>query len=154
MQINANVYCTLVVLYIIIINIFSFTMRNEFPAEPDGPPPVRLRDVRPPVEFLKISGGRWETARESVGHRSVTAGTPRGETTRFCPVLSWNRPVTDGTPIGRRQAPLGLYSLLDFSINRWAMPKFQRRPSRLQIERSPLWIVTIALGKSSKARDS
>ena len=37
---------------------------------------------------LKSSGGRWETARESVGHQSVTAGTSRGEAPRFCPVLT------------------------------------------------------------------
>ena len=34
---------------------------------------------------LPITGGRWETARVSVGHRSVTAGTPPGEALRFRP---------------------------------------------------------------------
>ena len=37
---------------------------------------------------LKLAGGRWETARVSVGHRSVTAGTPPGEALRFCLVLT------------------------------------------------------------------
>ena len=40
-----------------------------------GAPPVT---GRPPGNFFNISiksdGGRWETARESVGHQSITAG--------------------------------------------------------------------------------
>ena len=151
---------------------------------------------------LKSAGGRWETNREPVGRRSITArhvarGGHGGGGARAPPKMSrigwyfvdpffltsidymyvpppppniklWQRawsqpgcrldelpdfaqfwPKIDRRPTGNRQgtaqASLGIYSLLDFSKNCRAMPKFQRRPSRLLIGRSLLWVVTIAL---------
>ena len=88
---------------------------------------------------LKSAGGRWETAREWVGHYSRSlAGRRLEKLPDFTQVLPKIDRRSTGNRQGTAQASLGLYSLLDFYRDRWAVPKFQRQSSRLQIDRSPL----------------
>ena len=98
-----------------------------------------------------------------MGDRSGIGGSLVGHcrdaARRSSPILPsvWpkNLPATDGKSTGHRPAIAGALQparLLHKKKNRWAMPKFQRRPSRLLIGRSLLWFVTIALPSLPSSR--